>query len=192
MPAQKGNRYAVGNPGGGSPEKFKPEYCRIAYQMCLLGATDIQLADALGVCETTIGTWKKRLEEFADALKRGKFIADAKVAEALYHRAIGYQHPDEEIKVVDGQVVRVPTTKHYPPDTGAAMAWLKNRQPKQWRDKHELEITSRPDIAERAQRGRERANAKDNVFQIAVTSDSKTHCQQTAAATESKTIGGVF
>ena len=71
MSAQKGNQYAVGNPGGESPEKYKPEFCVTAYQMCLLGATDKQMAEAFGVCETTIGTWKKRHEEFADAQKGG-------------------------------------------------------------------------------------------------------------------------
>jgi len=39
MPAKTGNRYAVGNPGGGAPEQYKLEYARIAYQFCLLGAT---------------------------------------------------------------------------------------------------------------------------------------------------------
>jgi len=29
-------------------------------------------------------------------------------------------------------------TKHYPPETGAAFLWLKNRQPKKWKDKIEL------------------------------------------------------
>lgn len=29
-------------------------------------------------------------------------------------------------------------TKHYPPDTVAAFIWLKNRQPKLWKDKIEL------------------------------------------------------
>ena len=155
MPAPKGNQYALGNSGGGAPGKYKPEFCQIAYQMCLLGATDAQLADAFDVCETTIGTWKQRHEEFADALKAGKIVADAKVAAALYYRAIGYSHHDEVIKVINGQIVRISTVKHFPPDTGACMAWLKNRQPKQWRDKHDLE-TANIDLAERAMRARER------------------------------------
>ena len=155
MPAQKGNQYALGNPGGGAPGKYKPEFCQIAYQMCLLGATDKQMAEAFGVCETTINAWKLRHEEFSESLLKGKIIADAKVAAALFHRAVGYRHPDEEVRVVNGQVVRIQTVKHYPPDTGAAMAWLKNRQPKQWRDKHDIE-TANIDLAERAMRARER------------------------------------
>ena len=29
--------------------------------------------------------------------------------------------------------------EHYPPDTTAAIFWLKNRQPGKWRDKKEVE-----------------------------------------------------
>ena len=35
----------------------------------------------------------------------------------------------------------VPTTKHYPPDTTAAIFWLKNRQKSKWRDKQDHEIS---------------------------------------------------
>ncbi len=32
------------------------------------------------------------------------------------------------------------------PDTGAAMAWLKNRQPRQWRDKQDIEHSGNIDL----------------------------------------------
>ena len=44
---------------------------------------------------------------------------------SLYKRACGYDH--------DG--------KHYPPDTTAAIFWLKNRRSDEWRDKRELDQT---------------------------------------------------
>jgi hypothetical protein len=34
-----------------------------------------------------------------------------------------------------GVVNAIPTTKHYLPDTTACIFWLKNRRPKEWRDK---------------------------------------------------------
>lgn len=150
----------------GRPSLYKQEYCGLVYKLCLLGATDAQIADVIGVTEQTINNWKEAHPDFFESMKRGKEVADAEIAEALYHRAKGYQHDDVEIKVVangdnmGSRIVEVPVTKFYPPDTGAAMAWLKNRQPKMWRDKQELEITGTLDIAERARRGRERANAK--------------------------------
>ncbi|WP_276308161.1 hypothetical protein [Methylomonas sp. Kb3] len=39
--------------------------------------------------EKTINTWKKQAPEFADSLKRGKTLADAQVANSLFHRATG-------------------------------------------------------------------------------------------------------
>jgi hypothetical protein len=35
----------------------------------------------------------------------------------------------------------VPYKEHYPPDTAAAIFWLKNRQKKKWRDKVETGFT---------------------------------------------------
>lgn len=49
----------------------------------------------------------------------------------------------EEIKVLqNGEVVRVQTVKHYPPDPTSMIFWLKNRQPQDWRDKTEVELST--------------------------------------------------
>jgi hypothetical protein len=45
------------------------------------------------------------------------------------------------------------------PDTTAAIFWLKNRQPSQWRDKQEVELTVSDDIAEMLDARRKRAKA---------------------------------
>lgn len=126
----------------GRPTKYKPEYAELAYKFCLLGADDNRLADLLEVDVATIYRWKLAHDDFCESLKEGKDKADAEIAKALYHRAKGYSHPEVEVKVIDSQVVMVDLIKHYPPDTGAAMAWLKNRQPKYWRDKQDIDVTS--------------------------------------------------
>ncbi len=88
--------------------------------------------------------WKSRYEEFSEALRNGKAIADAEVANALYQRAIGYEHPEEWIGQYKGQPVIVKTIKRYPPDTAAASLWLRNRQPELWREKQEVEHSKGP------------------------------------------------
>jgi len=105
-----------------------------AYELCLLGLKDSDLAIAFGVSVCSIDKWKQVHPEFKDALKRGKELADAKVADALYKKAIGYSHRDVEIKVIDKEVVKVPYVKIYPPDTTACIFWLKNRQRSAWTD----------------------------------------------------------
>ena len=52
---------------------------------------------------------------------------------------MGYSHENEKIFCHQGAVTRVSTIEHYPPDTTAAIFWLKNRQTAHWRDKKEVE-----------------------------------------------------
>lgn len=121
----------------GRPSKYKPEYVEQARKLCALGATDSQLADFFGVAVSTISLWKVEHSDFSDALKMAKEEADAKVEQSLYRRALGYEHDEVDIRVVDHAIVQTPVRKIYPPDTTAAIFWLKNRKPGQWRDKVE-------------------------------------------------------
>ena len=122
----------------GRPTLFRDDYVEQAYKLCLLGATDAELADFFEVCERTINTWKEDYPEFLQSIKAGKASADAAVAESLYKRALGYSHPDVHISNFQGMITVTDIVKHYPPDTGAAFIWLKNRQPHKWKDKVEV------------------------------------------------------
>lgn len=132
---------------GGRPAAYKPEYTDQAYNYCLLGATDAQLADFFKVSEKTINTWKKNHPEFVDGLKRGKNMADSNVALSLYKRATGYSHPETHINCYEGEIIKTELTKHYAPDTTACIFWLKNRQPDKWRDKVEVSGSMKLDKA---------------------------------------------
>ena len=121
----------------GRPSKYKEEFPEQARKLCLLGATDKDLARFFGVTESTLNEWKKVHPEFSESLKAGKELADAVVAESLFNRAKGYSHEAVKILVVGGQVERVPYTEHYPPDATSMIFWLKNRRPDLWRDKPE-------------------------------------------------------
>lgn len=123
----------------GRPSLYKQEYCELATNYCLLGATDVELAGYFKVNPDTIHTWKIAHPEFSESILRGRDKADAHIAKALYHRSLGYSHLEDDIRVVGGSIVVTPTIKCYPPDTAAASLWLRNRQPKKWRDKIEVE-----------------------------------------------------
>lgn len=119
------------------PTKYKEEYAGQAKKLSMLGLIDEEMAKFFEVALSTFHLWKKEHPEFSDALNGGKTLVDAEVAAKLFHRACGYEHPEYDIRAINGEVVITPTTKHYPPDTTAAIFWLKNRQRDKWRDKPE-------------------------------------------------------
>lgn len=124
----------------GRPSKYKPEFAIQAEKLCRLGATDKAIADFFEVNEDTINEWKKKHTDFSESLKRGKIQADAEVADKLFQRATGYSHPDVDIKVIGGKIKKTKLIKHYPPDTTAAIFWLKNRAKDIWREKQHIQF----------------------------------------------------
>ncbi|MDO6706779.1 hypothetical protein [Photobacterium sp. 1_MG-2023] len=123
----------------GRKTKYKKDFDQLAYNYCLLGATDAKLAEFFDVSEQTINTWKKSHSSFLESIKKGKAQADAQVAASLFGRAVGYSHPEVKVATHEGKITdEKEYNKHYPPDTTAAIFWLKNRQPEMWRDKQEV------------------------------------------------------
>lgn len=125
----------------GRPSSYKPEYAEQVRKLCLLGSTDAELADFFEVAESTLNLWKHEYPEFSESIKKGKAQADSDVADRLYQRAMGYEHAEVDIRVIDHQIVKTPITKIYAPDPTAAIFWLKNRQRGKWRDKTETEVS---------------------------------------------------
>lgn len=124
------------------PSKYKVEYNEQVEKLTKLGAIDTEIADFFNICEKTLNNWKKD-EEFLQSIKKGKEYADAHIADRLYKRAEGYEHPEDKIFLFEGVPVIVPTIKHYPPDTTADIFWLKNRRPDLWKDRKEVDQTNK-------------------------------------------------
>lgn len=128
---------ALAEKKGGRPTKYRPEFAEQATKLCRLGATDKELAGFFEVSEQTLNAWKKAHPAFLESLRSGKEFADAEVAEKLFRRATGYEH--KAVKIVadakTGAEHQVEYTERYPPDTTAAIFWLKNRRPDLWRDR---------------------------------------------------------
>lgn len=95
------------------------------------------------------------------ALKRGKAPVDIKVENALLKRALGF-----ECEETTEEIEEIPTgkfdknnkpiykkkkhvkkiKKFIPPDTVAAIFWLKNRKPEQWKDKREQVVSTKDGV----------------------------------------------
>lgn len=123
----------------GRPSKYKPEFAKEAAKLCALGATDAQLADFFEVSVSTVNLWKVQHPAFSESIKVPKAQADERVEQSLFRRAMGYEHDEVDIRVIDHALVQTPIRKYYPPDSTAMIFWLKNRKPGEWRDKQEHE-----------------------------------------------------
>lgn len=114
----------------GRPTSYQESYVHWAYQLCFLGATDQQLAQAFDVSEQTINTWKKKYPDFLESINRAKMCADAEVAYSFYKSAIGEQLIVETQETEQGTILK--TTRTTLPNFNAQRYWLRNRQPKLW------------------------------------------------------------
>lgn len=125
------------------PTKYDPKFAKQVKHLAQLGATDQEVADFLDVEVRTVYRWKHDHDEFCQALKTGKDVADERVERSLYQRAIGYEQ--EEVKIFmpanAEKPVYAPFRAKVAPDTTAAIFWLKNRRSQDWRDKQETQHT---------------------------------------------------
>jgi hypothetical protein len=119
----------------GRPTAYKPEYCELAHNYCLLGATAEELAGFFGVTRGTINNWIAKIPEFATALREGRDLADARVARCLFARAVGYSHKVDRTVLHRGEERTISNVVRYPPDTQACIFWLRNRQRRFWSEK---------------------------------------------------------
>jgi hypothetical protein len=151
MPAQKDR--AAGKASArqrGRPSKYRDEFPEQARKLCLLGATDEDMARFFEVAKSTITLWVRERPNFSAAIKDGKMLADATIADSLYQRAKGYSHRSVKIMVVDKCVEQVPFIEHYPPDPTSMIFWLKNRRPDLWREKQLESSAMTPEEAAQA------------------------------------------
>ena len=113
---------------------------------CRDGLTEDQIAKNLGISIQTFYTYKKEHIEFFEVLKKNKEFADIEVENSLYKRAMGYKYDEvtcetyfDEKEQAYKQKETKRVTKEVHPDTTAQIFWLKNRKPKEWRDKQEVQ-----------------------------------------------------
>lgn len=138
----------------GRPTAYKDDFASQARKICEIGATDQEVADFFEIDVRTVYRWKHDHPEFCQALKVGKDVADERVERSLYQKAIGYEQDEVKIFMPGGaeEPVYAPFRAKIPPDTTAAIFWLKNRKQKEWRDKQDIEHSGSIDTQTKEQR----------------------------------------
>jgi hypothetical protein len=122
----------------GRPSAYKDEFAEQGRKLASVGLNDTEIMEFFEISPPTFYGWLKKHPEFLNEIRRGRTIAGAHVAHALYRRAIGYSYESVHIHVgKNGKVVQTLYTKHYPPDIRACIFWLTNRDPEHWGKKVE-------------------------------------------------------
>ncbi len=104
------------------------------------GLTNEEIAPFFGLRVDQLQDVLFQNPDLADILNDAKQIPNKKVEAALFKRALGYQI--KEIHKVEGRPSKV-IVKEIAPDVIADIFWLKNREPKRWRDTIEVSHTLR-------------------------------------------------
>ena len=127
--------------GAGKWDKVKSKLPLIE-AWCRDGLIEIEIAKKLGVSMSTLSKYKLEHMELVEALKRGKEVIDYEVEQKLLKRAMGYDYNEKKTVIdPDGGITTTNTIKSVIPDTTAQIFWLKNRKPKEWRDKRDIEMS---------------------------------------------------
>lgn len=121
---------------------------RDLYDLARFGATDQEVAETFGVTKALVAQWRRADPRINEVMQLGKEAANARVRDALYHRAIGYTYEVEKVLVTEGKVVRYTVKEHVPPDVKAAEIWLFNRDPDNWRPRNAPQVALVVDAAD--------------------------------------------
>lgn len=124
---------------------YSPEHLEAAKEAIEAGATNKETAQYLGIHECTFYAWKKRYPEFDKATTRAKKIANQRVEARAFELAVGTTIKkqvvvktrdaagNEKSEVVD-------LIEEIPPNERSISFWLRNRDPKRWRDKVDVDV----------------------------------------------------
>ena len=112
----------------------------LIFRLRALGASQTEIVSVLGISPSTYDIWVALYPEVQAAYEAGGVEADGKVAAALYKRATGFTKAQVKIFQHKGEPVVIPYDHYYPPDVNAALAWLYNRRPGDWRPKTDVAV----------------------------------------------------
>lgn len=106
------------------------------------GATDKEIADALGVSTSALYTYKGKYPELKRAFARGRVAVCCDIKAALYKKAVGFEYQEKRQNIrknEDGESVQFTeiTTKYCVPSETAAAMLLRNYDP-EWSDSDDI------------------------------------------------------
>lgn len=134
-------------------EWLKEENLKKLTEWGKLGLLDTQIAKNMGISIASYYIYKKKFPEIQEAINEGKQVVDLEVENALLKKCFGYsvtvkktfkvrnvKYNELGKKIEENEELVEGTDEVYvPADTTAQIFWLKNRKPKEWREKVQVE-----------------------------------------------------
>ncbi len=120
--------------------------------LCGLGHTVEEVADFLSISRRTLQRWRKASPAVNDALLKGQARAKVTVTKALFDLATGRAVRSETRRPVltadgrpvygpDGRPIEQVDRQYYPPNLGAQVFYLCNRDPERWKNVQRVELS---------------------------------------------------
>jgi hypothetical protein len=143
---RRGRKRNGGNGNNHSDERPPPRDPRLLQinpevllaRLAKSGFTNDEIAEAIGLHPSTFYRIISGDEKLFEILEAAKSEPNHRVEQSLFKRAIGYTA--KEITKADGKPIKV-TIKEIVPEVLACIFWLKNRDPKRWRDAVDVSFT---------------------------------------------------
>ena len=147
---------------------WTPQNIRILQSWVRKGWTNDKIREEIGISESTYYEWTKKHPEFSEVIQESREYCIAEVEDALFRKAKGIKEMvSETLKEErdDGYIEKTKRKEIYiPPDTKAAIFYLTNRDPENWKQKQMTELSGNIsidgslDIAERLKGAAKKAN----------------------------------
>jgi hypothetical protein len=118
------------------PPAYEAVYADTVREAGARGATYSDILLLLGITSPVALLWRMCYPAFDMAFNEAQKLADelrtARVEDALYERAKGFEFMSEKIVTVGNEIRRVPVLERVHADVGAAKYWLEGRNPERW------------------------------------------------------------
>jgi len=102
--------------------------------LCLLGLTDNEISEELGLSVSTYYRWREEHAELDWTVREAKALADGEVAASVFKVATGFTKTEQRAVVTKTGVEIVDVEVEVDPDGKIGLQWLRQRQGRMWRE----------------------------------------------------------
>lgn len=120
--------------------KYNLSLDKLLVLLAKAGLNNEEIGEVLGMSANIFSSFLSQNPEVREIIEDAREEPNFRVEQSLFKRALGYK--TKEIVKEDGKPVKV-TIKEIAPDVVACIFWLKNRDPKRWRDVVEMKFSLR-------------------------------------------------